>query len=1272
LLGNGSIGTLNFTTGSQILGNFILNRQASTIGFDLGTDLSINGTLSLTNGIANLTNKTLIITLAGTITGASSSNYIIADFTNGGVLRKNLNTASSFTFPIGDSALSSDGSQYSPATINFTSATFSSGWIGMAVEDAIELNCIGATDYISRYWNLTSSGITNATYDFTGTYLPVDIVGTETKCISTRFSTSNSSWTDGANLVLGSNTISLVGLTSASGALTSPNHFTAAYRLQEIRVERSTNALIPTGSPASNGYDTIFVGQPLFSTSVTKTYIIRNIGNADLIISNPILIGANPGDFIISSATSLTLSGSTTVTFTIAFKPTALGTRTATVKIVNNDSDENPYLFDVEGNGECPAVTNSITPTSGPIGTEITVVSSDSVLNDLSISSAMFNSEPAVVTPISSTEIKVEVPFNALSGYLNVTNSLGCVVSNSFTVIDNTIASCQGNGTPRINLFISEVSDHGSGSHSYIEIFNATGSAVNLLNYTVRIHNNGATTATSTITLPSFILANNTAYVIAFGSTDAGSNPGGITPNLINSAAGINDNDNIRLYDSSGIWIDLWGNTLNTSFTIALKNYSYRRKNSGITAPSTSWNPNDWEAFSPVDYSDIGLYDFSIGSPPIVTLHPSYTPTCKATSLMISGEEGYNGNSPADTKELAYQWYVNVPPAIGWTALSNDLIYSGVNEDELSISDISGLIYNQYYCQIREDSSDCYAATNAVKITDGGVAIWNGAWINGPPTLNKLVIIDADYSTSTEGSFDACSLIVNASKTLTISSDNYTNIKNDLTVNGNLIVENNGSVVQIEDSGINTGNISVNRIAKAKNLDYVYWSSPVSDFAVKSLPNTHHYEWNTTIVNPKGSQGNWVKPSTTNMTKGKGYISRASNGATTPQDLPVTFVGVPFNGKFNFSISRGSNTSSINDNWNLIGNPYPSAIDAIDFLYENADPSGPNPVLEGAIHIWTHDTPPAKIASPFYDNFYSNYSNTDFIVYNAMGTVSGPNTFLGKIATGQGFLVTMIDGIADNTKSIIFKNSMRDKAYKNDNFYKTKSPNKTNIFETEKHRIWLDLIKQDGGSHRTLIGYSQGATLDKDVMFDASFEVSGMNIYSLIENKAMIIQGRPIPFNKDDRVSLGINILTEGDYFIAIGDADGLFLDSSQNIFLEDTKVNIVHDLKLSPYSFYSEKGNYQNRFILRYTDSSLKTKNYLDIENSVKVVTNKNKITIFSSVENIQNITIYDIVGRKIVEMKNENSSEIIINNIHVKNQSLILKIELQNGEIISKKTVL
>src|SRR5690606_36455831 len=125
-----------------------------------------------------------------------------------------------------------------------------------------------------------------------------------------------------------------------------------------------------------------------------------------------------------------------------------------------------------------------------------------------------------------------------------------------------------GTGAARTQLFISEVTDHGSGSHSYVEIFNATGAAVNVQNYTLRIHNNGAGSPTSTITLPSYSLANNTAYVVAFGSTQSTIAYGGITANYTSNVSGINDNDNIRLHNNSGTWIDLWGSTTGNVFTV--------------------------------------------------------------------------------------------------------------------------------------------------------------------------------------------------------------------------------------------------------------------------------------------------------------------------------------------------------------------------------------------------------------------------------------------------------------------------------------------------------------------------------------------------------------------------------------------------------------------------------------------------------------------------------------------------------------------------------
>ena len=45
-----------------------------------------------------------------------------------------------------------------------------------------------------------------------------------------------------------------------------------------------------------------------------------------------------------------------TTTFTITFDPAAAGLRSATVTIANDDSDEDPYVFNIEGTGTAPEI----------------------------------------------------------------------------------------------------------------------------------------------------------------------------------------------------------------------------------------------------------------------------------------------------------------------------------------------------------------------------------------------------------------------------------------------------------------------------------------------------------------------------------------------------------------------------------------------------------------------------------------------------------------------------------------------------------------------------------------------------------------------------------------------------------------------------------------------------------------------------------------------------------------------------------------------------
>lgn len=86
--------------------------------------------------------------------------------------------------------------------------------------------------------------------------------------------------------------------------------------------------------------------------SVTYTYTITNQGLATLTLSGSPTVTSSSSDFTITqpSATSLAASGGNT-TFQVTFNPTATGTRTATISITNNDTDENPYNFTVQGYG---------------------------------------------------------------------------------------------------------------------------------------------------------------------------------------------------------------------------------------------------------------------------------------------------------------------------------------------------------------------------------------------------------------------------------------------------------------------------------------------------------------------------------------------------------------------------------------------------------------------------------------------------------------------------------------------------------------------------------------------------------------------------------------------------------------------------------------------------------------------------------------------------------------------------------------------------------
>jgi hypothetical protein len=554
------------------------------------------------------------------------------------------------------------------------------------------------------------------------------------------------------------------------------------------------------------------------------------------------------------------------------------------------------------------------------------------------------------------------------------------------------------------------------------------------------------------------------------------------------------------------------------------------------------------------------------------------------------------------------------------------------------------------------------------------------------------VVLNNDFNTFNSNNLRTRdNLLLSLNKKLTIASNDFVTAGIKFTNNGIVEIANHGQFIQDFDTDTNDGDYSgskfeVERIAQVKTTDYVYWSAPTENVAVTSLPNGNHFEWDTLYENTyNGTFGNWVAPTTTNMTRGKGYIARAFNGSSTVQPMTKFFYGKPHNGAITLPIRRGTFdgldydaepgnlnnvlTTKYDDNWNLVGNPYPSAIDAEEFLILNQTK------IEGSIWIWKHGIDPTSLVDPFYGDFIYNYSSNDYIKYNGLGSTE-PDTYpQGIIASGQGFMVNMLHTAA-TPNTLAFNNSLRTgpaaTPYDNSFFFRSANNESSVVQAQEKHRIWLDIINSTTGQmDRMLVGYSTNSTMERDHLYDCIYVPRAeVSLFSLIDSEPFIIQGRSLPFTDSDLVPLGARIVAAGNHTIAIKKVDGLFADD-QNIYLEDKLLGIIHDLKQGPYNFTSEAGVFKNRFVLRYTNQALSTTSFNALQNVI-VSSQNNQISVKSAIENIDSVTVYDVLGREIVSQKYTTSKEIILNNINATNQALVIKITLENGTVVTRKVIL
>jgi hypothetical protein len=538
-----------------------------------------------------------------------------------------------------------------------------------------------------------------------------------------------------------------------------------------------------------------------------------------------------------------------------------------------------------------------------------------------------------------------------------------------------------------------------------------------------------------------------------------------------------------------------------------------------------------------------------------------------------------------------------------------------------------------------------------------------GGW-SSTPTIEKSIVFANNYNSAigTAGNLEGCSCTVNSGVNVKINSGATLTITNSVSVNTalntSLTFENNASLVQTTNA-TNTGDIIYKRISsQMKALDYTYWSSPVLGQKLNVLsPNS---DPNKFYIYNNGWQAVGASNS---MVVGKGYIIRVPKAGTWPGETvsypyaqPVTFKGIPNNGTIlGETITAG--------NVYLVGNPYPSAIDADKFILDVTN----NAITKGTLYFWTHNT---AIEDKGSQGFI--YTSDDYASYNITGNtvtklsaISPGNKDLptGKIAAGQSFMVE-----SRGAGTIVFNNGMR-VAGENSQFFKPSKTAKTSSIE--KNRVWLNLINDKGAFKQILVGYIEGATNGEDNNFDgAAFNLNSfIDFYSINDEKNYSIQGRALPFTDSDIVPLGYSSTIKGDFTIEIDKADGSL--SNQVIYLEDKVVGTIHNLTQTGYTFKTAIGTFDDRFVLRYTNKTLGTGDFETAENAILVAVVNKEIKINAADQAIDKVFVYDVMGKLIYKKDKVENPKFVIENLKSSNQVLLVKVVLDNKHTETKKII-
>jgi len=206
-----------------------------------------------------------------------------------------------------------------------------------------------------------------------------------------------------------------------------------------------------TGTVVTNGQTTVVdLGSAVEGNNIIQTIAIENTGTSDLAIGS-----------ITSSATEYTVGGipttvaaGSTQTFTITLNGTTPGIFNTTITIVNDDADENPFTFDINGSITTPEISiflgadnSGVAITAGQTGS--IDYGSAIVGNDIVQSFAIENTGTSIlnITNITSSSADFTVTSSITSIATGITETFEVTLSGANVGTFNTTITVESDDT---------------------------------------------------------------------------------------------------------------------------------------------------------------------------------------------------------------------------------------------------------------------------------------------------------------------------------------------------------------------------------------------------------------------------------------------------------------------------------------------------------------------------------------------------------------------------------------------------------------------------------------------------------------------------------------------------------------------------------------------------------------------------------------------------------------------------------------------------------